>query len=255
MTGTVGVDLAAEPKGTAVARIQWSSGVARVSNLKCPADDETVLKTIQAGDLVGVDCALGWPDPFVDFVSRHRAGRIRVEDGAGANWRRRLTNRTTDLACVEYTRDHADRIVRPLSVSADLLGHTALRAAVLLAGLEADVVVDRSGESGSLAEVYPAACLALWRIEPRSYKGANRHRLNEVVDALLAAASWLDLGEHQEQVRTSDHCFDAVVAALGARAVQIERSTGPTRDQLEIAQREGWIRLPTCALADLATPP
>lgn len=252
MTGTVGVDLAAEPRGTAVARVEWSDRAARVTHLRCPADDETVLTTTTASDHVGIDCPLGWPDPFVDFVSRHRRGTIGVEDGMAEHWRRRLTNRSTDLACIDYTRVHADRAVRPLSVSADLLGHTALRASVLLAGFErAGFVVDRSGGSGSLAEIYPAACLALWRVGPRNYKGTNRHRLGEVVDNLSSAAPWLDLGEHDEQIRASDHCFDAVVTALGARAVQIARSTEPTDDQLALARREGWIRLPSCALEDL----
>ena len=39
-------------------------------------------------------------------------------------------------------------------------------------------------------------------------------QLNELVDALKVKAEWLELGEHEELGRSSDHAFDAVVTAI-----------------------------------------
>src|SRR5207237_39506 len=79
--------------------------------------------------------------------------------------------------------------------------------------------VDRSG-AGAVVEVYPAASLRGWGLRHRGYK---RPRTPEVLavaaDDLLAAAPWLDCGPHEETIRRSHDAFDAVIAALTARAV------------------------------------
>jgi hypothetical protein len=42
-------------------------------------------------DLMGIDCAFGWPDDFVEFVSRHATGaRVDLSRYDGIDWRRRL---------------------------------------------------------------------------------------------------------------------------------------------------------------------
>ena len=244
---TVGVDLAAEPAGTAIAWIEWSAAGAVVSDLTSPATDDTVVAAIGQADKAGIDCPLGWPAEFVAFVQAHQTGNLAVPDGiAGRDWRRRLAYRHTDLAVYEQTR------LLPLSVSADRIGHTAMRCAAILAQLAPPGrPVDRRG-TGTVVEVYPAATLKIWNLPHRGYKRPpNRGALAKLVDALLQAAPWLSLGPHELTCRHSDHALDAVIAALAARAAQLGLVTQPDRHQTKYASTEGWIAVPTAPLQGL----
>ncbi|MEV4702960.1 DUF429 domain-containing protein [Actinoplanes sp. NPDC049316] len=241
---TAGVDLAAEPDGTAVALLTWTATGAEVTGLVCPAGDDAVAEAVRGAAKTGIDCPLGWPDAFVSFVGAHRTGPVPVPHGpADRAWRRGLAWRHTD----EVVRERTGLV--PLSVSADRIGHTAMRCAALQAVLAADGIdVDRTG-AGAIAEVYPAASLKIWGLPWRGYKTArNRQALGAVVDGLLATAPWLRLGEHEALCRRSDHALDAVVAALAARAVALGRATVADRD---VARTEGWIALPTGPLGSL----
>ena len=246
---TVGVDLAAEAVNTAVARVGWDGGGAELRGLVVGADDALLAGQIAAADKAGIDCPLGWPDDFVDFVTRHRAGAVPAPAGeAGKDWRRRLANRRTDLA----TREVVGLV--PLSVAADRIGMAAMRCAGLLGRLAVDGhPVDRSG-AGVVVEVYPAAALKHWQLPYRGYKGpANAAVRDDLVDRLLDAAPWLRLGPYEPDCRRSDHALDAVVAALSARAAALGRATRPDPTQAAAAGTEGWIALPTGPLAALAT--
>jgi hypothetical protein len=68
---------------------------------------------------------------------------------------------------------------------------------------------------------------------------------------LLAAAPWLDLGSFEPLCRTSHDAFDAVIAALVARAAALGQILQPDAEQREAARTEGWIALPTCGLSGL----
>src|SRR5258708_12277452 len=106
---TVGVDLAAEPERTAVARIEWSSGRARICDVICGADDGMILAAIAEAQKAGIDCPLAWPDDFVAFVAGHQAGHVTVPgDLTGREWRRQLTMRLPDRVV------HADTRLTPL---------------------------------------------------------------------------------------------------------------------------------------------
>jgi hypothetical protein len=161
-----------------------------------------------------------------------------------SRFRRSLAYRHTD----EDVRDKLNII--PLSVATDRIGLTAMRAArlqVLLAQQGYDV--DRGG-SGLIVEVYPAAGLRRWGLNHRQYKGSKRFdELGHLVSELKKAAPWLDLGQFEELCRRSDHAFDAVIAALIARAAACGK-TGLPADR-DVAAREGWIALPTCGLSEL----
>ncbi|MBB5791358.1 DUF429 domain-containing protein [Jiangella mangrovi] len=245
---TVGVDLSAEPAGTAVATLEWADGAAVVTGLAERADDEVVLEAITKADKAGIDCPFGWPLPFVDFVSGHRDGHVSGHPTLeGRDWRRELANRTTDTAVRERTG------LIPLSVAADRIGHAAFRCAWLLAQLSRrGVDVHRAG-TGRVVEVYPAASLKVWGLRQRGYKGAaHRAERDQIVTELRAAAPWLDLGAHDEQCRASDHALDAVVAALSARAAAIGLVTTPASDQAAAAAVEGWIAVPTAGIDALA---
>ncbi len=238
---TVGVDLAAEPPTTAVVTIEWSPRGGRVTDVLLGADDEQILAAVPSADAVGVDCPLGWPDRFVDFVVAHRAGSVPPSDLTGLPLRRTLLRRATD-AHVAATSG-----VVPMSVSGDRIGSVAMRAAGLLAALDAGgEPVDRSG-SGVVMEVYPAVALKAWGLPHRSYKGVhNTGMLKSIVDAIA-----IDWGGSAELARASDHVLDATICALIARAARLGRTALPPEELLPLARSEGWIHVPTCSLAEL----
>src|SRR5215472_3427398 len=207
----------------------------------CRADDEAVLAALAEADKAGIDCPLGWPDAFVAFVAEHQRGAVTLPDGfPGRGWKRPLTMRLTDLVAWQETG------LRPLSVSADLIGHVAMRCACLLAeSARRGLVIDRSG-GGKIAEVYPAASLKVWGLLHAGYKRrGDRQRLGELVDDLARRAPWLELGAAAAVCRDRHDAFDAVIAALGARAAALDLTRRPeTGKEITAARTEGWIAFP-----------
>jgi predicted nuclease with RNAse H fold len=240
---TVGVDLAAEPKGTAVARVEWGAGQAVVRRVACPADDEVVLAALAEADKAGIDCPLGWPDDFVAFVRDHQRGAATVPGGyPGPGWKQRLTMRLTDRVVKVETGK------TPLSVSTDLIGHVALRCACLLAehAARGGQPVDRAGD-GTVVEVYPAASLRVWGLEPGKYKQrAGAPYLDALVDQVRQHAPWLDFGAAEGECRSRHDAFDAVIAALTARAAALGDLTlrPRTPEEAAAAVTEGWVAVP-----------
>jgi predicted nuclease with RNAse H fold len=238
---TLGVDLASADERTAIALLEWTDRKATVRTLQLGVSDRELISAISASDKAGIDCPLGWPSAFTDFLVAQRAGAFPPV-AADAAWRRGLAYRVTD----QVVRVEAG--LNPLSVSADRIAYVAFRCANLLAHLAATgVPIDRSG-AGLVVEVYPAASLRRWGLTHRGYKRPGQDSL---VDDLLAAAPWLDLASFEPRCRESHDAFDAVIAALAARAAALGRSLSPTAAQREAARAEGWIAVPTCALADL----
>jgi hypothetical protein len=166
----------------------------------------------------------------------------------GKDWRRTLAYRETD-------RDIHRRSGRwPLSVSTDRLGLTAMRCAGLLGRIAAaGAIVDRSGATGIVAEVYPGATLRAWHFDTRNYRTLPAVR-GALLSHLKHEAPWLDLGHQVDLMVRSGDAFDAAVPALTARAVALGLYDGPPPEHKERAMREGWIALPTCALTDLLAP-
>lgn len=237
---TIGVDLAAAAAGTAIAELEWADGVARLTRLELGMQDADIVASVADGDAwLGVDCPLGWPDAFVDFVQAHHAA---VEPALGpvhghADWRRTLVYRHTD----HVVRDRIGRW--PLSVSTDRLGVTALRGAGLLARLaEAGFPVDRAAE-GRMFEVYPGGSLRLWGFDTTGYR-VDATRRAVLLDALIQRAPWLDIGPFAALAVAEADAFDAVVAALSTRAGALRMFEPPASEMLPTARREGWVVLP-----------
>ncbi|NKR46751.1 DUF429 domain-containing protein [Rhodococcus hoagii] len=243
---TVGIDLSAEPAKTAVATIDWGERSARVVGLRLGATDDDVVQAVLGADRCGIDAPFGWPDAFVDFIIAHHNREPRRE--------LELSNRAGRLPLV---RRRTDRVVHevtgivPLSVSADLIAHVALRCAGLLARLAIDGV-DTDRVAGAVAEVYPAAALQQWRLPFRGYKGStNPEKLAQLVASFDEATPYLDLADFRGACEASDDAFDAVVAAVIARAVAVGHTRLPHGADTEVAGREGWIHLPTVPLSAL----
>ncbi|WKK71919.1 DUF429 domain-containing protein [Rathayibacter oskolensis] len=244
---TIGVDLAAEPARTALAALEWRDGRARVLSLSLDAGDDEIVALSRPATTIGIDCAFGWPLEFAAFVSAHTRREIAPRTLAGRDWRRRLAYRETDRAAREVTGRW------PLSVSTDRLGMTAMRCAELLdAFAAAGEEVDRSG-AGRLVEAYPAAALRHWGIETTGYK-TRPEAVALAVEALRRAAPWLDASAGVLALMSrSNDAFDAVIAAMNARAHALGETLPVPEHLREAAEAEGWIALPTGPLDGLVS--
>ena len=242
---TAGVDLAAEPKGTALAVMDWIAGAAKVVGLQLSVTDEPIVKIASQVDKLGIDYALGWPQEFVNFVSQQSDATLSQHNfDGGMEWRRRLAYRETD----RHVREVTGRW--PLSVSTDRLGLTAMRCAGLLTRLSASgVEIDRSG-SGLVTEVYPGASLRMWGFNTSGYRTSEDLRAT-LLTTLKAQATWLELGEYKEPMISSCDAFDAVIASIAARAAAVGRTLPPKEDKVSTARVEGWVALPVGPLNTL----
>ncbi len=261
---SLGIDLATDPRKTAAATVEWSHGEPGLLTLHPPPlDDGRLIELIAAADVAGIDAPLGWPEPFVKAVASWHAGRGWIDDHPA-----HLQQRTTDLFVVERLRalahERGIRIPnRPLSVSADRIGATAMRATRVidriarLGAIEREAL-DRAGTPPSrIAEVYPAAALFTWGLPSTGYKGGGlgedaRRDLVRRLSRALAPIVTIDAGA-RARMRADDDVLDAVVAALVTRAVAIGATYSPgDPEQTRLAHREGWIHVPRGGLADLA---
>ena len=241
---TAGVDLAAEPKGTALAVIEWGEK-ATLLELTVDVADAHITDAASNVEKLGIDCALGWPVEFVDFVRANAGMHVEpAEFDGGMEWRRRLAYRETDRS----VREHTGRW--PLSVSTDRLGLTAMRCAGLLSRLQATgMPIDRSG-AGLVVEVYPGASLRQWGFVTQGYRASTDIRQRLLAD-LEDAAPWFSDGPHRHLMIDSCDAFDAVIAAFSSRAAALGQYLKPTAEQLERARIEGWIAVPNVLLRNL----
>ncbi len=234
---TVGVDLASQPAKTALCEVSWETQPASVAELILGVDDATIGKRIVSADKLGIDVPLGWPLAFVEAVSQHSEdgswpSAYDHEDTTAVRFRR------TDLWLQKELGLHL-----PLSVSTDRIALPAMRAAALLSGLPSHVALDGSGV---VVEVYPAAALRRWGFPSQNYKGKDHEAgRRELVERFIETAAWLSIGSDElELCRRSDDAFDALVAALVARAAAVGLVEPIPPDGQDAALREGWIAVP-----------
>ncbi len=261
---TLGIDLATDPHKTAAATIEWpgsGSGTLRVH--KPPLGDGELIELIAAADVAGIDAPLGWPEPFVKAVAGWHAGHGWTNAHPSD-----LQQRTTDLHAAErmrvIARDRGVRIPnRPMSVSADRIGATAMRAARIIdriarLGAIEPARLDLSGlQPSRIAEVYPAAALFAWGLPSTGYKGGGlgedaRRSLVGRLSKSFAPIVSLD-ATARGAMRANDDVLDAVVAAVATRAVALGATFSPNgREQTRLARAEGWIHIPRGPLSDIA---
>ena len=239
----LGIDLAAQPKATAVCMTKWQGNRFEIEELDCGVEDPAIVDLMLSADKVGLDAPLGWPDDFVAAVDRHH----RQATDSELPERRMLTLRQTDRELQDATGR------RPLSVSTDLIGVVALRGI----GLQDELAsrgepVDRTGR-GRVCEVYPAAALESWGIDARGYKAAGgSKRLPEILAQLIAGLGDSELTpEHVSRLEVDHNQLDAFICALVARAAALGRSGGPADEAVPRAGREGWIHVPNTDLEGL----
>jgi hypothetical protein len=263
---TLGIDLASQAASTAACLLGWQGDRVEVVYLERDRDrlgrlDDDRLVALMLGDgwpgpapaKIGIDAPLGWPVAFVTAVGNLDAWPLMGEVEPVA-----LVRRGTDRWV------HARTGKVPLSVSADLIAYPAMRAQRLLRRYRelTGSPVDRSGLTGPVCEVYPDVAVTHFGLRPEgrrrmSYKSAaGQEARRDLLDTLLRRAPWLALSAAQQaDCIAFDDFFDALIAALVARSVQLGVSEPPAPEQAAQAAVEGWIHLPRPGgLADLAPP-
>lgn len=251
---TAGIDLAAQPAGTASCVLAWTAAGFWIEEL-APAhvDDAEIVALMERHDiaLVGIDVPLGWPDAYVRAVAGHQEGAWPFVEHDRGELGPQLRYRRTDRVLKEELTG-----ARPLSPSLDTLAACVVRAAHLLARCEVEgTAIDREGLTGPVAEVYPAASGRVWSLTPllqREYGGEPaRERLRRIGPALadrLSDAGLVDGAEALDSDTLTLHGVDALLAALTARAVIGHATQHPAPDARDEASREGWLHWPTCSL-------
>ncbi len=263
---TLGIDLASQSDTTAACLLGFCSDRVEVVYLERDRDaigrlDDDRLVSLMLGDgwpghtpaKIGIDAPLGWPVAFVAAVADPDA------------W-----PRLEEVEPVALVRRRADRWVHertgkvPLSVSTDRIAYPAMRAQRLLRRYAEATgsPVDRSGLSGAICEVYPDVGVTRFGLRPEgsrrvSYKSAaGLGARRDLLGVLLERAPWLALSEAQRgDCIAYDDFFDALIAALITRSVQLGLSEPPPPELAAEAALEGWIHLPRPGgLADLAPP-
>jgi Protein of unknown function (DUF429) len=236
---TAGIDLSSQAAHTATCVIEWSDQEATVTKLFLKTDDATIKGLIADPEVhkLGIDVPLGWPRAFADAVTGYSAkGPWPTEYLHAANDAYRY--RKTDL----WVKDNLKK--SPLSVSTNLIALPAMRAAALLSTLP-----DRCARDGSgvVVEVYPAVALRRWGFPSQGYKRKKNLSVRQaLVDRLLEETKeWLSVGDKEADLcRRSDDAFDALIAALVARARDCALTEPIPEEHLDSALCEGWIAVP-----------
>lgn len=226
----VGVDLAAQPRRTSIARVEWGERP-RVTDVSSSADDDLIVDWCQGAAAIGIDAPFGWPSAFVELVSRHHRGERGDLDDSES-----LRLRMTDKVVWEATGK------QPLSVSTDKIGIVAFRCARLLDRLRGPAL-DRSGADG-VYEVYPGGALARWGLPSRGYKRGDaalevRGRIVRALEPHVEFGAW------EAAMLASDDDLDAVLSAMIAGLAATGRTTPPDSGHAPVAAREGWIHVPS----------
>jgi predicted nuclease with RNAse H fold len=240
---TLGVDLSADDRKTAACAIIWSDdGTGEASAPEFGLTNEDLRQRIEEADWSGIDAPFSWPAPYQLALANH------VRDGGWPeDWRdTRYQLRATDSFVAACAR-------RPLSVSTDRIGVTAMRCARLLQEIGEDRShrIDLVG-GDRIVEVYPGAALAAWGgsqagLDPAGYKtGPKAKEARERIVQTLEALDWLVLStDVQARCIERDHDLDALLAGLVTRAAERGLTRPPeTEEQRELSKSEGWIHVP-----------
>lgn len=249
---TLGIDLAAQAKKTAIATIRWGDGRPEVEQCALGSvdgrpltDDVLVALSTEGIDVpikVGIDAPFGWPVAFV----RAMTDPTVFAASYGETRRPHLERRATD----HWVHARSDK--QPLSVATDRIAYPAMRTGGVLAELDRrGCLVDRTGVTGLVCETYPDPAIRGFGLWPAgaskraSYKGdsseatAIRAAIVELLSKALSMTSAV-AGLCVDR----DDALDAVVCALVARAVERGETVPPPEEHLGVAMSEGWIHLP-----------
>lgn len=223
------VTLVAAQRGPAAANDdEWDDVVAKIA--QCAREREAVL--------LAMDAPLGWPDSMGSALVGHTAGKPLS---------------TTADCMFQRETDRKERLgKKPLEVGANLIARTAHSALRHLGqiresfGSAVPLAWDPERVEGAqVIEVYPAATLLAHGLSDKGYKGskAKHRKKREGLTARLEKNDRLGgiTGDVRVQMEETDHALDAVVCCLAAADFLRGDAISPTRDQMPLAKKEGWI--------------
>lgn len=229
----LGIDLAARDEKVGLCRVRWRENGALAESVEVGAGDDRIVDLARDADVVAIDSPIGWPDDFVDAVSSYQRGE--AWPGVDA---RQLRFRKTDLETQAFTGWW------PLSVSSDLIGVTAMRAAHLLTRFEREGWPCPRDGSAKVLEVYPAAALFAWGLPSRGYKGRRGHDPRVRIAGALDACGVEINDQGRDLLLENDNALDAFVSALVGRAHAMGLCRSIPEEHRDRAKREGWIAIP-----------
>ena len=262
MMRSVGVDMSTSPSSTGWVVLHWDGlSPARVEEIH-DRKRSSIVEQIRAraqDEWWAVDVPFGWPVDFATWVADHSRGPVPPAlDIDGRHWSH-LARRCTD----EFVHAHNGTPGAGFSVSFDKLGATAAAWASIEAALAAGnppLTVDRAGccdEDGDLpvVETWPSAA---WRAFFREGDVDPGNPATMSPDSFRSAlAGVVELTPDLYCLGVNDrsaHYRDALVCALVARARSLGQTMLPTGEDRRVAEREGWVHLPSVPLHRLVHP-
>jgi hypothetical protein len=256
-TRTIGINLSAAAKFTTLVAIEWKDDGAWVSEAIVDLEDDELIGYLSSGDYTGVYAPFGWPVAMVEAVASY----TNSDQWQRAS-RREFRHRKTEGFVHDVLQAEADQELWPQSVSCDRLALQARRMAQLREQLFAETGkrFDRAG-GDHIIEVYPPGASLLWGMG--NHLGNGNSKLPEVddkpgkefIERAEAAAPWLQWRDGKRGVcLKNEHTIDALLAALVARAAELNLTIPPENGEADLAPREGWMHLPSKdSLSALAT--
>jgi hypothetical protein len=247
-TRTIGINLSAAAKFTTLVAIEWHEKEAWVSEAMVDLEDDELIGYLSTGDRTGVYAPFGWPVAMVEAVASY----TNSDQWQRAS-RREFRHRETEAFVHDILQSEADQELWPQSVSCDRLALQARRMAQLREQLftETGKRFDRAG-GDHILEVYAPGASLLWGLHSHAANGleippdASEKPGLLFVERIEAAAPWLHWKEGKRGLCVkNDHTSDAILAALVARASELDLTIKPENGHLDLARREGWMHLPS----------
>ena len=243
----IGIDCAAQPENVGIALGRHSRGVTRVEMVRSGRrmgwgglvryTAELIENEASSPTLIALDAPLGWPQALAEMLPSHFAGKA-PRFTANEMFRRR----TDDVVKQKLNK-------QPLDVGADKIAratHAALRFLDSLrevTGLAVPLAWSPGHATGvSAIEVYPAATLIACGLPSRGYKKSTKESRNERRKLVDGLADIVALGEAaRDEMVVCHDLLDAAVCVIAGVDFAEGSVIEPTSEELEQAQREGWI--------------
>ena len=244
-TTIIGVDCAAQPNNTGMARGEIEGGRLTIRNVERGDRRRTPAVVLREWlgavsgrpTLLALDAPLGWPVAMGKALNGHRAG-LPIDVHPDYMFRR-----ITDRYVKKQTRK------TPLEVGANLIARTAHSALSLLNCLreatneEIPLKWCLSPWTGIQAiEVYPALTLRALGIEEKGYKkgtSEGRTARASIVEKMRTRIEF-EPGVGN-QMKDSDDLVDAVVCVQAGFDFLRGLCMTPPKDEMDTVIREGWI--------------
>jgi hypothetical protein len=247
-TRTIGINLSAAAKFTTLVAIEWHDKEAWISEAMVDLEDDELIGYLSSGERIGVYAPFGWPVAMVEAVASY----TNSDQWQRAS-RRQFRHRETEAFVHDVLQSEADQELWPQSVSCDRLALQARRMAQLREQLftETGKRFDRAG-GDHILEVYAPGASLLWGLHSHAANGleippdASEKPGLLFIERIEASAPWLHWKEGKRGVcLKNEHTSDALLAALVARAAELDLTIKPENGHLDLARREGWMHLPS----------